>query len=156
MAANAYRGARVLGGAILSALVLAAGVAPAAHAVAPFPVLTSAQQEQVSALAAKLLDLVKTMSSTASEGAFEGALVDASQGYDPSVIVAAMHQVQGTPGLPAAAVAAAGRVARSYASNDPRNNGTGALGTPSGNAPGTGSPGFASGGGGGGSSTYTK
>ena len=131
---------------------LAAGslfFAPASSFAIATPTLSVEQQSQVTALVAKLLSAAKALPDTASSGAFEGAFADAATGFSNDVIAAAMGQIQGTPGLPANAKLAAGRLQAQYASNRGP-GGTGALGG-LGNAPFAGAPGY-SGGGGGGSS----
>jgi hypothetical protein len=137
----------------VAALVLSAsaGLVTVANAK-PVSAIAAGQQAQVATLATKLLDVVKAMSASSSPGSFEGALVDAAQGYDPAVVSAALRQVANTPGIPEAARLAAARAARAFAEGE--GNGTGAVG-PAGAAPGAGAPGFASGGGGGTGSTYT-
>jgi hypothetical protein len=138
----------------IATLAMSASVGVVATAQArPVSGVTAGQQAQVAALATKLLDVVKAMPASSSPGAFEGALVDAAQGYDPAVVAAAMRQVANTPGLPQAAQLAAARAARAFAEGE--GHGTGAVG-PNGAAPGTGAPGFASGGGGGTASNYTR
>jgi hypothetical protein len=138
---------------VIAALAISASVGVVAVANArPVSGVKAGQEAQVAALATKLLDVVNAMSASATPGAFEGALVDAAQGYDPAVVAAAMRQIANTPGIPQAARLAAARAARAFAEGD--GTGTGAVG-PSGATPGTGAPGFASGGGGGTGSTYT-
>jgi hypothetical protein len=146
-------GARAFIAAATLGLALVVGTASIASAKANVTMSTE-QQAQVSALADKLLTIIKSLGPNASEGAIEGALVDAVQGQSPAVIAAAMAQIANTPGLGVSAQAAARRLAHSYAQGTGGTQGTGAVGY-SGGVPGSNGPGFASGGGGGTSSNYT-
>ena len=112
--------------------------------------LTTEQQSQVDTLSAKLLALAKSQSEAASEGAFTGLFVDATAGFSPVVIEAAMARVAGTPGLPQSAIRSATNLRRAYASN----GSTGATGSVGGfgGLPSSSPPSF---GGGGGGSGYT-
>jgi hypothetical protein len=146
MSKNLNRGSRIAA-IVLAGAFISFAAAPLAQAQSAS--LTTEEQGQESNLVQKALDAIRSMPVTSSQGAYLGALFDVSQGYSSAVIAAAMNQVAGTPGLPAAAQAAAHRVARTYedaaASGHASSNSMGFNGT----LAGMGSPGFASGGGGG-------
>jgi hypothetical protein len=130
------------------------GLAAAPVAQAQSSGLTTEEQSQESALVAKAMDAIRALPASSNVGVYMGALFEAGEGYSATVIAAAMNQIAGTPGLPAAAQAAARRVARIYqdAANS-GHSGSNSLGF-NGTLPGLGSPSFASGGGGG--AAYTR
>jgi hypothetical protein len=140
------RGSRIAAIALAGAFI---GFAAAPLAQAQSTSLTTEEQSQESALVQKALDAIRALPATSSQGSYLGVLFDAAEGYSSAVVAAAMNQVAGTPGLPAAAQAAAHRVARAYEDSSSGSghafNSFGFNGT----LPGLGAPGFASGGGGG-------
>lgn len=138
--------------AALSAGLLMSAVMPAG-ALADTRQMSSQDTAKVAALTSKILALVNGMPTSSSEGAFEGVMVDAAQGFDAFIIVAALENVAGTPGVPAAVVAAAHRLERAFGEDHHHDNGDNGL---LGGIPGLTAPGFASGGGGGTASSYTQ
>jgi hypothetical protein len=141
--------------AILAGLSISVALASAAQAQA---IVLSAEEQTLEAeLAAKILDAVKALPANASKGVFTGAIASAVEGYPPKVIVAAMAQVAGTPGVPAAAVEAARELGLLFTSFLDAGAGSGPGGFfGAGSTPGVNEGGFASGGGGGTASSYSR
>jgi hypothetical protein len=129
-----------------------AAAAPAAQAQGQS--LTVAQQDQVSALATKIIDAIRALPPTSSPGAYMAAIYDAANGVPQEVVEAAVAQVSDTPGLPPASIEAAKRIKRIYAYNPSTDSSVGYF--VFGSTPGLFSPGFVTGGGGGTTSSYTR
>jgi hypothetical protein len=98
--------------AVLAAGVLLLAAAPATEVRADTP-LTTQQQQQVTALTTQLIQLIQGMPTTSTQADYVSVIVGASVGVSCPIAKLALANVEATPGLPAAAIAAAKQVAAS-------------------------------------------
>lgn len=94
-------------------LCLAFSAPPSLGVAAGEPPLSPQEKQQVAALAAKVLSVIKGMPSRSSQTTFEGVILGVTSGKPCRVVKAAVVIVVGTAHVPKPAVAAAKDVASS-------------------------------------------